>query len=342
MKSPQSICIIRLTSLGDILLLSPLIRVLRTTWPDARIDMIIAEHCAEIMRYNPGIDNLHVINTKSGTLDVLKQWMSIKKTMPVYDLAIDVHDSIRSKFMRIGLAKKTCVYDSARTYKRDLVKNKTRIPLQTVVPVPIRYFSAVQEFPEIQPDDKGLEFWLEEERAQLSYPLHPSTSPKHILIAPGARHATKRWPMEYFTELIQSLNKRHPAPIALIGGPDDAALCNEIQKASNVHIEQYAGKMSLHEIASFMDSAYCIIGNDSGLMHVAAARHIPVITLFGSTVPEFGFMPYHTPHEIISLDLTCKPCTHIGKEKCPLGHFSCMKDITPEMVLNRVLKLIGD
>ena len=342
MKSPQSICIIRLTSLGDILLLSPLIRVLRTTWPDARIDMIIAEHCAEIMKHNPGIDNLHVINTKSSTLQVLKQWLNIKKTMPKYDLAIDVHDSIRSRFMRIGLAKKVCVYDSARSYKRDLVKNKTRISRESVLPVPIRYFTALKDFPEIQPDERGLEFWLKEDRVNISYPIQRTKTPKHILIAPGARHATKRWPIEHFTELIQLLSKCHQAPIALIGGPDDVALCIEIQQASNVQVEQYAGKMSLHEIASFMDSAYCIIGNDSGLMHVAAARHIPVITLFGSTVPEFGFMPYHTPHKIISLDLPCKPCTHIGKEKCPLGHFSCMKDITPEMVLNHVLKLIRD
>ncbi len=341
MKSPQSICIIRLTSLGDIILLSPLIRVLRATWPHARIDMIIAEHCAEIMRYNPRIDNLHVINTKPGTLNVLKQWLNIKKTMPEYDLVIDVHDSIRSAFMRIGLAKKICVYDSARPYKRDVVKNKTRIPNESIVPIPFRYFTALKDFPEGQPDDKGLEFWLEEDRANMSYPSQRSMAPKHILIAPGARHATKRWPMKHFTELIQLLSEWHKAQIALIGGPDDAALCNEIQQASKIHVQQFAGKMSLHEIASFMDSAHCIIGNDSGLMHVAAARHIPVITLFGSTVPEFGFLPYHTPHKFISLELPCKPCTHIGKEKCPLGHFSCMNDITPMMVLHQVQTLIG-
>lgn len=341
MKSPQSICIIRLTSLGDILLLSPLIRVLRTTWPHARIDMVIAEHCAEIMKYNPGIDNLHVINTKSGTLQVLKQWMHIKKTMPEYDIAIDVHDSIRSRFMRIGLAKKTCVYDSARSYKRDIVKNKSRIPRESIIPVPTRYFTALRDFPDIQPDDKGLEFWLEKDRANISYPIERTKAPKHILIAPGARHATKRWPIEHFVELIQLLSKWHQAPIALIGGPDDTELCNAIQQACNIHVEQYAGTMTLHEIASVMDSAHCIIGNDSGLMHVAAARHIPVVTIFGSTVPEFGFMPYHTPHTIVSLELTCKPCTHIGKEKCPLGHFSCMNDISPTMVLHQVQTLIG-
>ena len=99
--------------------------------------------------------------------------------------------------------------------------------------------------------------------------------------------------------------------------------------------------MSLHALAAFMDTATCIIGNDSGLMHIAASRHIPVVTIFGSTVPEFGFFPYHTPFHIASIELPCKPCTHIGKEKCPLGHFSCMKELTPISVVEQVQKLLN-
>ena len=340
MNNPHSICIIRLTSLGDIVLLTPLIRALRKGFPNARIDMVISEHCAEIMKFNPRIDNLHIINTKQGTVKVIKQWMELKKSMPTYDLVIDVHDSLRSKFMRIGLGKEITVYDSARSLKRNLVKNKMRIPIDSIIPVPLRYFSAVKQYPQIKPDEHGLEFWLETDKEHQNYPINRISEPKQILIAPGAKHATKRWPIDKFVRLIQLLKEWHQAPIVLIGGPDDTSLCDEIQQTVGFPIENIAGTLNLHEIASLMDSAYCIIGNDSGLMHVAAARHIPVLTIFGSTVPEFGFTPYHTPNEIISLDLPCKPCTHIGKEKCPLGHFSCMNDITPQMVFEHVQTLL--
>jgi heptosyltransferase-2 len=302
--------------------------------------MVISEHCSEIMKFNPRIDNLHIINTKQGTVQVLKQWRTLKRTMPKYDMAIDVHDSLRSKFMRIGLAKNLFIYDSARSYKRNLIKFKTRIPDESIIPVPLRYFSAFNELSPVRPDEQGLEYWLETDQAQMKYPLERVSEPTCILIAPGARHATKRWPPEFYADLIHLLNKWHDAQVMLIGGPDDKTLCDVIQEMVGTTVQNRAGSMSLHQIASLMDSAHCVIGNDSGLMHVAAARHIPVLTIYGSTVPEFGFAPYKTRHEIVTINLPCKPCTHIGKEKCPLGHFSCMKDISPLMVFNQVQSLL--
>jgi heptosyltransferase-2 len=337
----QSICIIRLTSLGDLVLLTPMIRVLRHSWPNARIDMIISEHCADIMKYNPHIDNLYTINTKQGTLSLFKQWHTLKKDMPNYDLAIDVHCSLRSRILRQGIAKQVLQYDPARAYKRDLVKNKTRIPIESIIPVPHRYFTALRDFPSIQPDDEGLEFWLESDKQSTVYPTQKVLKGDRILLAPGAKHATKRWPAAYFAELIGIIQQSHDVPITLIGGPDDAALCDEIQSLCTISIENVAGTMSLHELGAFMDSALCIIGNDSGLMHIAAARHIPVVTIFGSTVPEFGFLPYHTSYEIASIELPCKPCTHIGNAKCPEGHFHCMKNLTPTTVFAHLQKLLN-
>ena len=340
MYKPESICIIRLTSLGDIVLLTPMIRVMRKTWPNARIDMIISEHCADIMRFNPHINHLHIINTKLGTASFVKQWLTLKSTLSTYDLAIDVHCSLRSRLLRKGIAKKVVHYDPARGYKRDLVKNKTRIPLDLITPVPHRYFTALREFSEISPDEKGLEFWLQKEKENREYPQQ-HIGGQRIILAPGAKHATKRWPVKHFAALIEQLHLAYNLPITLIGGPDDAHLCTEIQGQIPFEIENVAGTMLLHELAELMDTAQCIIGNDSGLMHIAAARHIPIITIFGSTVPEFGFLPFHTPFQIASLELPCKPCTHIGKEKCPLGHFSCMNDLSPTIVFEKVQTLLN-
>lgn len=338
--NPQSICIIRLTSLGDIVLLSPLIRVLRNKWPNARIDMIISEHCSEIMQYNPHIDNLHVINTKKGTAFFLKQWFTLKQLLPTFDVVLDVHCSLRSRIIRQGLGKTILTYDPARALKRDVVKNKTRLPFASIIPVPARYFTVFRGYEDISIDDEGLECWLQQDLEQKVYPKNRVQLGQNIVLVPGAKHATKRWPPEYFATLIQQLHLSYQQPIVLLGGPDDAELCSIIEKLTPIPIQNLAGTMSLHEIIAYMDTATCIIGNDSGLMHIAASRHIPIVTIFGSTVPEFGFLPYHTPFQIASIELPCKPCTHIGKEKCPLGHFSCMKDVSPEFVFNKVQTLL--
>ena len=339
--NPQSICIIRLTSLGDIVLLSPLMRVLRKTWPNARIDMIIAEHCSEIMKYNPHIDNLYVINTKKGTASFLKQWFSLKQQLPKYDVVLDVHCSLRSRIIRQGLGNTVLKYDPARALKRDIVKNKTRIPIDSIIPVPIRYFTVFKGYDDIRIDDEGLEYWLQQDVIQGVYPTRRMQTGQNIIMVPGAKHATKRWPPEYFAELLQLLHHEYQQPLILLGGPDDAELCATIEQLSSIPVQNLAGTMSLHDITAYMNSAACIIGNDSGLMHIAASRHIPIVTMFGSTVPEFGFLPYHTPYQIASIELPCKPCTHIGKEKCPLGHFSCMKELTPNIVFKHVQTLLN-
>ena len=341
-KTPHSICLLRLTSLGDIVLLTPMIRALRNAWPSTRFDMIVSSHCADVIQHNPHIDNLHIISTKQGTLGFLIDWIALKKTLPKFDLAIDVHDSLRTRLMRINLANKVLIYDSARSYKRSIVNDKKRIPIERITPVPHRYFTALKDIPSITPDDLGLEFWLAHESEQGLYSAKSAIdSGSVILISPGAKHATKRWPPAYVATLISMIRSVTDMPIQLIGGIDDKSICDEIQSISSIPISNLAGSLTLEQLASYMDTAACVIGNDSGLMHIAAARHVPVLTIFGSTVPEFGFLPYHTQHEIVSIELPCKPCTHIGNAKCPEGHFSCMKLATPSIVFERFKSLLA-
>ena len=340
-----SICIIRLSSLGDIILTTPLIRAIRKAFPDACIDMIIADHFAEAIQNNPHIDNVLTINTKSGMIDFFQQMLSLRKEKPKYDVVIDVHDSIRSKILRLYLGKKWFTYDKYRSLKRALVHDKIRIPLHDIIPVPLRYFSAVSAFPQIQPDSKGAEFWLPNEIQ--SAPLYPPDSKSNneisncIGLCPGAHHATKRWPIDYFITLATFIHNTMGKNIILLGSQDDIDICNDIEKTLPFRINNQAGKCTLTETAILMDSCDAIICNDSGLMHVASSRRRPTIVIYGSTVPDFGFIPFHTKNSIAESDIPCRPCTHIGLSTCPEQHFNCMNSIKPEQVFKKLEDLLS-
>ena len=340
-----SICILRLSSLGDIILTTPLIRAIRKAFPDACIDMIIADHFSEVIQNNPHINSVLTINTKSGLIDFFKQILSIRKDKPKYDIIIDLHDSIRSKFIRFYLGKKWFTYDKYRSLKRELIHDKHRVPLHDIIPVPLRYFSAVSEYPHIKPDSKGAEFWLPDEIQ--SAPLYPPNFRNNnnisncIALCPGAHHATKRWPIEYFISLATSIHHIMGKNIILLGSQNDIEICNDIATSLPFSINNQAGKCTLTETAILMDSCDAIICNDSGLMHLASSRRRPTLVIYGSTVPDFGFIPFDTKHSIVESDIQCRPCTHIGLSKCPKQHFNCMNSIKPEQVFKKLEDLIS-
>ena len=340
MRNPASICIIRLSSLGDIVLLTPMIRVLRKQWPNARIDMIVAEQFSEVLKYNPRLDNVYTVQTNSGIRRLLAEKKRLHSLMSTYDLVIDAHGSIRSRILRIGLGKSLVSYDKFRKYKLNILKYKTRIPLQDIIPIPHRYFTALSGYQSVQPDDFGAECWLPLEEEKQKYLAQKKSQATCIAIAPGAHHATKRWPAENFEELIRLLHQYYLLPIVLLGGIAEKELCETIANNSEGKAISQAGILTLEQTIAVLDKSTCFIGNDSGLLHVASSRNIPVTVIYGSTVPEFGFIPYKTDYTIASLDLPCKPCTHIGKKKCPEGHFNCMNQLTPAMVFEKVQSLI--
>jgi heptosyltransferase II len=154
-----------------------------------------------------------------------------------------------------------------------------------------------------------------------------------IALAPGAKHWNKRWPIEYYAELGTELAKRGYT-IAVFGGILEHALAEELITAIPNAINE-CGKYELQELPEALAQCALFIGNDSGLMHIAAATGIPTTAIFGPTVREFGFMPRNENVKILEVTgLDCRPCTTIGLDHCPKGHFRCMKDTTPQKVLS--------
>jgi heptosyltransferase-2 len=166
-----------------------------------------------------------------------------------------------------------------------------------------------------------------------------------IGFAPTARHFTKRWPPERFIEAGIALASTAHVKILVFGGKNEIEYCADIVHMINTAVnapaaENCASEFTLMESAAVMDRCDVVVTNDSGLMHLAAARQRKIVALFGSTVAEFGFFPYGAKSIVLEKkSLPCRPCTHIGRSECPLGHLSCLTDIPARDVVAAVKKL---
>jgi heptosyltransferase-2 len=323
-NSLNRILIIRLSSLGDILLTTPLVRSLKKKYPHIFIDFLLREEYADIYKHNPYINKLFMIKRESKTIP--EELSSTK-----YDLIIDLQNNFRSAGIKKKIKSEEIRLFVKRTVDKLLLVNFKINKLKDAEQIPIRYVSSLENF---QLDDEGLDLFTGD--------INPSINnkeKKYIGFAPGSRHFTKTWPKEYYINLGKKLNDEGYT-IVLFGGKDDKDLCNEISKEIPASID-LSNDNDLLSTAVNMKECLAIVCNDSGLMHAACAMKIPVLVFFGSTVHEFGFTPFRNKNLILENNtLTCRPCSHIGREYCPKKHFKCMREVTPGLAFNKLLELI--
>ena len=153
-------------------------------------------------------------------------------------------------------------------------------------------------------------------------------------LAPGAAHATKRWPIAHWIALAQRLRAAGYAVVA-VGGPDDRGL------AQQVAVDSPAGEFSLQETGALLARARVVVSGDTGVMHMATGVGTPVVALFGPTVEQFGFFPYRARSIVVQRDLACRPCSSSGTAVCPLGHHRCLVDIPPADVADAVERAVA-
>lgn len=345
MRTINKILVIRFSSLGDILLATPLLRVLRKRFPAAQIDFIVKKEYADLVRYNSHLSSVIELNDGDWRqLRLLGNYIRRQR----YDYIVDIHNSLRSRYLRLV---SLCWYRSVvnkRVFARYALVHWKRNFYRGIVPVPDRYLATVRSLGVVD-DRNGLEIVVPDEirssvRARLAK-YHLERYDRVIGFAPSARHFTKRWPAERFVECGISLSKSVSSKILVFGGKEDGEYCGDIvhlinSTAGSRIAENLATDFTLLETAAVMDSCTAVLSNDTGLMHLAAARKCKVIAIFGSTVREFGFFPYGTESAVVeNTGLRCRPCTHIGRKECPVGHFRCMKDITASDVVSVAEKL---
>lgn len=316
------ILIIRFSSIGDIVLTTPVIRCIKQQLPNVEIHYLTKRNFKSILSSNPNIDKLHLLEeTLSATISSLKA--------EKFDLIIDLHHNLRTLIIKNKLGVKSSSFDKLNWQKWLLVNLKiNRMPEVHIVD---RYLATVR-FLGVKNDEKGLDYYLNNEY-NLS-DLLPVSHEKFIGIAIGAQHATKRLPQHQLIRLCKGLSE----PVVLLGGPEDATRAAEICQQAGGHVFNGCGKFSLDQSAYLVKCAQRIITHDTGLMHIAAAFHKPVVSVWGNTVPEFGMLPYKAgKSDIIEVEgLKCRPCSKIGYEKCPLGHFKCMNEIDISLIINKI------
>ncbi|MCW8850678.1 MAG: glycosyltransferase family 9 protein [Melioribacteraceae bacterium] len=321
----KKILIIRLSSLGDVLLTTPLIRTLKSSYPNIKIDFIVRKEFESTLKYNPNINNLIALERNYKKETVRSQ--IIKEN---YDLIIDLQNNIRSRYLTRSLSFKTVRYRKPYLNRILLVKLKIN-RFKEVIPIPVRYANSLSNF---ELDQKGLELFIpDEEKSEIN-------DDNFIGLCPGSRHFTKMWPKEYYIELGNQLIKNN-YKVALFGGKDDMAICNDISAKLNGALN-LSNDNDLIKLAVNMRNCKAIVCNDSGLMHTALALNIPVISIFGSTVKEFGFFPYKGKNIVLENNLlSCRPCSHIGLDKCPQKHMDCLNKITPITALEAVKNIVN-
>ncbi|MGA9117178.1 MAG: glycosyltransferase family 9 protein [Bacteroidota bacterium] len=341
------ILIIRFSSVGDIVLSSLLVRVLGKALPQARMDYAVKSAYAPLVRHNPGVHRVLELGEGEGAGGLFR----LRREAGGYDLLVDIHDSIRSRLLCAG-HRRTVRVRKRKAARWLLVRAGVNLydRLGEAPPVAERYLETVQHLG-AENDGRGLDLFLPPasvaRAARFLGEQGIGEGASCIGLCPSARHATKIWPAEHFARAGAELSQGRGG-VLLFGSADESGRCGRIAGmlaalAPGVPVLNCAGTLDLLETASAMDRCAVVLSNDSGLMHVAAARKRPVVALFGSTVREFGFAPYGTPGVVLErAEVRCRPCTHVGRAHCPRGHFRCMRDIPPGDAVAAANRFLAD
>jgi heptosyltransferase-2 len=301
---------------------------MRRSHPGARVTVLTKRAYLPLLSHNPHVHRVIGLAPGRSLTSLAAELRGDEYT----DL-LDLHDNLRSRLLRLLVPGRWRTYPKHRLARALLVHAK-RNRYRDRRPVPERYFSAARHL-DVFPDGSPPEFFIgreatEEVKAWLES-VDLASEANVVAIAPGAAHATKRWPLDHWRVLLQRLVKDGLA-VVLVGGPDDAAITAELSRATPGRVASAAGVFGLQGTGALLRRARALISGDTGVMHMASGVGTPVVALFGPTVEAFGFFPYTKLSRVVELPLPCRPCTTQGGPRCPLGHHRCMIDIQPGAV----------
>ncbi len=338
-QESDRILVVRLSSLGDILLTAPALRSLRSRFPAAQIDFLTSRPYTSLAAALPGVD--HVLDfDKEGGLRSFFHWQ-FRLLRARCSVIVDLQNDLRSALWRTFAFPAMWVRARRHRFRRFLLIHFKRNLYSGVLPVPLRYLGALKSLGCVD-DGGGLGLRIPDtvlQGMQVRFQSSGITAERAVILCPGSRHATKRWPPEKWTGLARALLDKD-YQILLLGDATDRELAESIaEEVRDTRVSLFTD-LDIMEAAALVQFSTCLVSNDSGLMHLAAAVGAPAVAIFGPTVEEFGFFPFRANAQVIQRDLACRPCSAHGTEECPLGHFRCMRDISVDEVFVASLKLI--
>lgn len=316
--------------MGDVILTTPLVRAIRARHPDAEMVYLTRPGFVPLVADHPAGLEVMTFEPKTEALESLASRLKARE----FTHLLDLHGVTRTRLLRVLLPGHWRGYSKRRVARWMLVHGKRDV-YGEIVPEAERYFEAVRDLgavPDGGPAEVGISTaaaasgaaWLANKGFDGRRPI--------AAVAPGAAHFTKRWPTEYWEMLTRSLVAQG-YDVAVLTGSDLRSEGAAIAVAGGVNAATTDGSLGLQETAAVIRSAQVLVSGDTGLMHLATAVGTRVVALFGPTVRQFGFFPYRSRATVLELALECRPCSAQGGAKCPLGHHKCLREISPQMVL---------
>ncbi len=334
---PNRILLVQTAFIGDVIIITPLIKAVKKLFPLALVDVMVIPQTAEVLENNPNINKIILFDKrKSKIAAFLKTLLQLRKNK--YDIAITPHSSITTVLllkyanipMRIGFDRW-----SAAKYLTHKVPHPNKIH-KTKKNLSLLSILSNKEFPnqtELFPTEKMLI------KADKLLKDVKENSKIIIAIAPGSVWFTKKWKTKYYKILANKLSERNFG-IALIGSKDERDICEEVLPKNNGI--NFAGKLSLLESAAVISKCDLMICNDSGALHIANGVKTDVFAFFGPTVQSIGYYPFRKNDFVFEREMECRPCGSHGGKSCHLKHHDCMEKIYPEEVFKKVIDKFGE
>ena len=338
MTKVKKILIIRFSSIGDIVLTTPAIRAIKVQMPDSQVHYCTKWQYRSLVEHNPYLDKVHYL--KESLSDLVKALKGEN-----YDFVVDLHHNLRTAILKRRLGKPSSSFPKLNLQKWLMVKLKiNHLPNEHIVD---RYLRTAAPLG-IKPDSMGLDYFIPDEDVVARDWLPEGFRKEYVVYAIGGQKATKKLPFRRMVELLDRMNK----PVVLVGGPEDKEVGDKLVEffthtdASQPYEESLlelgkktmvfnaSGQLNLNQSASIIKGASHVFTHDTGMMHIAAAFRRNIFCIWGNTIPLFGMYPYRTKFTIFENNkVNCRPCSKIGYDKCPKGHFKCMEDIVFDFYL---------
>lgn len=339
MQEIHKILVFRLSSIGDIVLTTALLRCLRNTYPDAQIDFVVKKQFADILKCVPFISRVIEVDSKLGFqgLKAVRNQLRNEK----YDVALDIHKNWRSMFVCNTIGAKNVFRFNKHVFRRWVLTTFHKDIYQEVRPVYLRFIDTAKPI-DVAPDGKYTELVVPNTIQQTVDAMFLeqgiSLEKKIIALCPGASFSNKQWQPEKFAELASRIKKELGMQIILLGGKKEADICETITKESGA--VSFAGKFDLSQSIAALNRVCVTVANDTGMLHVSEALGKPVVGIYGPTAFQFGYFPILPQSRVVQInDLPCRPCTKMGMNHCSQKHFKCMNDIDVEMVFSAIKKM---
>jgi heptosyltransferase-2 len=330
----RRIAVLRLSSLGDVILTLPVVRALGRAFPSARIDYWTKEEYADVVRFDPAIAHVRSLERDARGLEDL---FSMSAELEDCDLIVDLHGSLRTRILAFRQRAPVLRARPLRLLRARWVHARWSRPPATPRAID-RYAEALAPLgiaaagaPEVAAGEEA-ERWAAEWLAEWGARGAP------VALCPGARHATKRWPEAHWLELDEALARAGTPRLYFSLASERTALEALSARVAQDKAARWTTE-PLPRMAALLSRCSTAVTCDSGLMHLAAARGLKVTAIFGSTSPALGFAPAGEGHAVLCRNEPCQPCTLHGRERCPKGHFRCMNELKPQQVLSGVARI---